>query len=171
MTSKSYGTISFNSRYNFFSSWKLETWNSFCITADTEARMYRTVINGEEVMALSDYEGTHQKRKGNIFLLNAAYKDSVFTYPIKVMMSIEKCDYSLSLQGSVTDVQIWDSFSDLARLQAWADCDQERESPAFIATSAPIHAAEYSQGETTNQGLGHKAHSGGEALPRCQPQP
>ena len=29
------------------------------------------------------------------------------------------------LQGSVTDVQIWDRFSDLTRLQAWADCSQE----------------------------------------------
>ena len=89
MTGKSFGSVSFNSGYNFFPSWKLETWNSFCITADTEAKVYRTVINGEEVVLLSDYEGTHQERKGNIFLLNAAFKD-FFTYPIKVMTSIEK---------------------------------------------------------------------------------
>ena len=84
MTSKSYGTISLNSQYNFFSSWKLETWNSFCITADTEAGMYRTLINGKEVLLLSDYEGTHQERKGNIFLLNASYKETVNGFPLEV---------------------------------------------------------------------------------------
>jgi len=45
---------------------------------------------------------------------------------------------------------------------------KERESPTFIPTSAPIHAAEHSQGEATDQGLGDEAGSGGEALPRRQ---
>ena len=38
MTGKSYGSVSFNSGYNFFPAWHLETWNSFCITADSKAQ-------------------------------------------------------------------------------------------------------------------------------------
>ena len=47
ITGKSYGATSFNSRYNFFPSWKLETWNSFCVTADSATRVYKTFINGK----------------------------------------------------------------------------------------------------------------------------
>ena len=83
MTSKSYGSISFDASYHFFEPFKLETWNSFCITANTEARIYRTIINGKEVMVLSDYDGTHQKTEGNIFLMNAFFKDNGFSYPMK----------------------------------------------------------------------------------------
>ena len=104
ITGKSYGGISFDSAYNFFPSWKLETWNSFCITANSVTKIYKTFINGkerngssshrnyyfspQEVLRLTDYEGFHQKRKGNIFLLNAFFKDSGFSYPMKEGPSI-----------------------------------------------------------------------------------
>ena len=125
MTSKSYGTISFKSQYYFFDSWQLETWNSFCITADTEARLYKTFINGKEVLALLDYEGTHQKRKGNIFLLNASYKTSDFVHPMEVGPVNIFCFQCWPVQGSVTDVHIWDTYSDQATVLAWTDCEQE----------------------------------------------
>ena len=103
ITGKSYGGISFDSGYNFFPSWKLESWNSFCITASTNTRVYQTFINGkarklnhewffdslyQEVLAMTDYEGFHQKKPGNIFLLNAFFKDSGFSYPMKAGLSI-----------------------------------------------------------------------------------
>ena len=50
--------------------------------------MYKTFINGEEVLAMTDYEGTHQQREGNVFLLNAAFKDSLFTYPMKARLDV-----------------------------------------------------------------------------------
>ena len=53
-----------------------------------KAGMYKTFINGEEVLALTDYEGTHQQREGNVFLLNAAFKDSLFTYPMKARLDV-----------------------------------------------------------------------------------
>ena len=42
----------------------------------------------QEVLGLTDYEGSHRKRKGNIFLLNAFFKDSGFSYPMKAGLSI-----------------------------------------------------------------------------------
>ena len=47
LTGKSYGGISFDSAYNFFPSWKLDAWNSFCIAADAVTKVYKTFINGE----------------------------------------------------------------------------------------------------------------------------
>ena len=41
----------------------------------------------QEVLGLTDYEGSHRKRKGNIFLLNAFFKDSGFSYPMKAGLS------------------------------------------------------------------------------------
>ena len=49
ITGKSFGGISFDSGYNFFPAWKLETWNSFCITANTGNRVYKTFINGKAI--------------------------------------------------------------------------------------------------------------------------
>ena len=108
ITGKSFGGISFDSGYNFFPAWKLETWNSFCITANAGNRVYKTFINGkaikissfqaetrkvvffffQEVLGLTDYGGSHRKKKGNIFLLNAFFKDSGFSYPMKAGHSI-----------------------------------------------------------------------------------
>ena len=47
ITGKSYGGSSFDSGYNFFPAWKLETWNSFCVAANTGTRVYKTFINGK----------------------------------------------------------------------------------------------------------------------------
>ena len=52
MTGKSYGSVSFNSGYNFFSAWHLETWNSFCITADSKAQWDDTAT---QILSLSTY--------------------------------------------------------------------------------------------------------------------
>ena len=49
----------------------------------------------------------------------------VMTMMMMVMMMMVMTMMFSPLQGSVTDVQIWDRFSDLTRLQAWADCSQE----------------------------------------------
>ena len=42
----------------------------------------------QEVLGLTDYEGFHQKKQGNIFLLNAFFKDSGFSYPMKAGLSV-----------------------------------------------------------------------------------
>ena len=49
----------------------------------------------QEVLRLTDYEGFHRKRKGNIFLLNAFFKDSGFSYPMKERLSYYRRSLSL----------------------------------------------------------------------------
>ena len=107
ISGKSYGAISFDSGYVFFPAWKLENWETFCITADTKEKSYKTFINDREVFKMNDYKGTHKIRSGNIFLLNAFFKQSGFVYP---------------MEASVTDVNIWSRVLDLDQIRSWSEC-------------------------------------------------
>ena len=49
---------------------------------------WKTEVAPQEVLSLTDYEGSHQRRKGNIFLLNASFKDNDFSYPLKAELDI-----------------------------------------------------------------------------------
>ena len=107
ITGKSFGAISFDSAYIIFPSWKLENWVSFCISADTELKSYKTFVNEREVFTMANYDGAHKKRPGNIFLLNAFFKQSGFVYPI---------------EASVTDVNIWRRVLDADQMKDWSQC-------------------------------------------------
>ena len=107
ITGKSFGAISFDSAYIIFPSWKLESWVSFCISADTELKSYKTFVNEREVFTMANYDGAHKKRPGNIFLLNAFFKQSGFVYPI---------------EASVTDVNIWRRVLDADQMKDWSQC-------------------------------------------------
>ena len=107
ISGKSYGAISFDSGYVFFPSWKLENWESFCITADSEQKAYKTFINDREVFTMKNYKGTHKIRSGNIYLLNAFFKQSGFVYP---------------MEASVTDVNIWSKVLDSEQVRSWSEC-------------------------------------------------
>ena len=54
-----------------------------------------------------DYKGTHKKRPGNIFLLNALFKQNGFVYP---------------MEASVTDVNIWRRVLDADQIKSWSQC-------------------------------------------------
>ena len=54
-----------------------------------------------------DYKGTHKKRPGNIFLLNALFKQNGFIYP---------------MEASVTDVNIWRRVLDADQIKSWSQC-------------------------------------------------
>ena len=54
-----------------------------------------------------DYKGTHKKRPGNIFLLNAFFKQSGYVYP---------------MEASVTDVNIWKTVLDPDMIKSWSQC-------------------------------------------------
>ena len=107
ISGKSFGASSFDSGYTFFPSWKLENWESFCISASTDLKSYKTFINDREVFTMDNYKGTHKKRPGNIFLLNAFFKQSGFVYP---------------MEASVTDVNIWSRVLSPEQIRGWSDC-------------------------------------------------
>ena len=54
-----------------------------------------------------DYKGTHKKRPGNIFLLNAFFKQSGFVYP---------------MEASITDVNIWRRVLAPDQIKRWSHC-------------------------------------------------
>ena len=56
---------------------------------------------------MADYKGTHKKRPGNIFLLNAFFKLSGFVYPI---------------EASITDVNIWGRVLAPDQIRSWSNC-------------------------------------------------
>ena len=56
---------------------------------------------------MTDYKGTHRKRPGNIFLLNAFFKQSGFVYP---------------MEASITDVNIWKRVLDPDEIKDWSQC-------------------------------------------------
>ena len=56
---------------------------------------------------MGDYKGTHKKRPGNIFLLNAFFKQSGYVYP---------------MEASITDVNIWKRVLDPDLIKSWSQC-------------------------------------------------
>ena len=54
-----------------------------------------------------DYKGTHKKRPGNLFLLNAFFKQSGFVYPV---------------EASICDVNIWRRVLDSEQIESWSQC-------------------------------------------------
>ena len=63
-----------------------------------------------------DYKGTHKKRPGNIFLLNAFFKQSGFVYP---------------MEASITDVNIWRRVLTPDQIKRWSQCTN-KEGGDFI---------------------------------------
>ena len=61
---------------------------------------------------MDNYKGTHKKRPGNIFLLNAFFKQSGFVYP---------------MEASVTDVNIWSKVLSPDQIRSWSDCSSTEE--------------------------------------------
>ena len=56
---------------------------------------------------MKNYKGTHKIRSGNIYLLNAFFKQSGFVYP---------------MEASVTDVNIWSKVLDSEQVRSWSEC-------------------------------------------------
>ena len=66
------GAIFFNSNYYYFSTWRPDTWISFCVSADDDGS-YTTLVDGEVALEqdAAEYDMAHKKESGNVFLMNA----------------------------------------------------------------------------------------------------
>ena len=101
------GAIFFNSNYYYFSTWRPDTWISFCVSADDDGS-YTTLIDGEVALEqdAAEYDMAHKKESGNFFLLNAIPLD----YPY---------------YGSITDINIWDRALTREEADQWSSCNFE----------------------------------------------
>ena len=71
-----------------FDAWSPEVWNSYCIKASRQAKLFQAFLNNEKIFESRAYEGQHAAKGASVFLLNDYFYDSPF-------------------HGSLTDLRIW----------------------------------------------------------------
>ena len=99
---KTFGYLDVTPGY-YFQSWQPGQWNSFCFTASSSLKQCRVFINGEEMVAVKDYESEHTKSGKNIRLLN-------------------NFELKNPGHGSLTELTVWSRVLSEREVTDWSTC-------------------------------------------------
>ena len=80
-----------------FNAWNPGAWNSYCLYANSETKIFQAFLNNEKIFESLTYEGQHLKDSTTVYLLNNQYYE---TFVYGSLSDLQIWNKNLSLQGS-----------------------------------------------------------------------
>ena len=124
-TGNAVGVIYYNATYVTFPLWKPNVWNAFCITLDASNKIYRTLLNGQEVFRTAEYQGDHQHNDRDIVLMNSLSSTSG-----------SYANYFITpFNGQISDINIWSRVLNDKEIENWSKCTSNQDSGMYLGWS------------------------------------
>ena len=121
-TGNAVGVTFYNATYFTFPLWKPNVWNTFCIALDASNKIYRTLVNAQEVFKTREYQGDHQHNDRDIILMNSFSSTN----------GLYANDFITPFHGQLSDINIWSRVLLDKEIKNWSKCTGNQDLGMYL---------------------------------------